>query len=113
DPTYDPKSWPIKGQWLNVGPLETECKRPLSDGEEAEVYESRTRALILWCCGSFFFPDQRANGVSLYWLPKLLDMDSIKGYSWGSAVLAFLYRGLCKAFRAGEVWLKGCVQLLQ
>jgi hypothetical protein len=45
----------------------------------------------------------------------LTDWDQAGHYSWGSAVLAFLYRQLCEACRwsSQSASLGGCVYLLQ
>ncbi|CAA0836883.1 Serine/threonine-protein phosphatase 7 long form homolog, partial [Striga hermonthica] len=109
----DPSSWEIAGQWLNIGPLERSCKTELQEGQPDIVYEQRARALILWCIGSFIFPDHRADGVSLYWLQLLEDFDGIQGYSWGSALLAGVYRALAISYEANQKWLTNCVQLIQ
>ncbi|KAK4409287.1 protein MAIN-LIKE 1 [Sesamum angolense] len=42
-------------------------------------------------------PDSSGNFVSLLYLAKLEDIVAARNYSWGSAVLAFLYRELCNA----------------
>ncbi|CAA0837965.1 Unknown protein, partial [Striga hermonthica] len=98
----DSSKWKIKGQWLNIEILERSCKTELQEGRPDVVYEQRARALIIWCIGSFIFPDQLADGVSLYWLQLLEDFDGIKGYNWGSALLAGVYRALATSFVASE-----------
>jgi len=49
------------------------------------------------------------------YLPRLTDWDTAGFYSWGSAVLAFLYRQLCEACRCTSQngSIGGCVYLLQ
>jgi hypothetical protein len=61
------------------------------------------------------FPDATSDNTSWMFLPCLTDWDTIGGYSWASAVLAFLYRQLCEACRRSSrtASLGGCVYLLQ
>ncbi|KAL0392719.1 UNVERIFIED_CONTAM: protein MAINTENANCE OF MERISTEMS [Sesamum radiatum] len=58
-------------------------------------------------------PDSSGNLVSLLYLAKLEDIVEARNYSWGSAVLAFLYRELCNASTKGKVAIGGVLQLLQ
>ncbi|KAL0413524.1 UNVERIFIED_CONTAM: Serine/threonine-protein phosphatase 7 long form [Sesamum radiatum] len=44
---------------------------------------------------------------------KLEDIVEARNYSWGSAVLAFLYRELCNATNKGKAAIGGALQLLQ
>ncbi|KAL0285867.1 UNVERIFIED_CONTAM: hypothetical protein Sradi_7161700 [Sesamum radiatum] len=52
-------------------------------------------ALLL--LGGTMCPDSSGNLVSLLYLAKLEDIVAARNYSWGSAVLAFLYCELCNA----------------
>ncbi|WOH07790.1 hypothetical protein DCAR_0727224 [Daucus carota subsp. sativus] len=52
------------------------------------------RAHLLCVIGSLF-PDSSGNYVNLNLLWMLRDLQSVVGYSWGSAVLAYLYRKMC------------------
>ncbi|KAK4395708.1 protein MAINTENANCE OF MERISTEMS [Sesamum angolense] len=51
--------------------------------------------------------------VSLLYLAKLEDIVAARYYSWGSAVLAFLYRELCNASEKGKAAIGGALQLVQ
>jgi hypothetical protein len=57
------------------------------------------RAWILHLFGLVLFLDATGDNVSWMFLPCLTDWDTTGGYSWASAVLAFLYRQLCEACR--------------
>ncbi|RYR30058.1 hypothetical protein Ahy_B01g054865 [Arachis hypogaea] len=48
---------------------------------------------------TILFGDKSGAGVHWKFLPLLRDFASIGHYSWGSACLAHLYRGLCRASR--------------
>ncbi|KAG8499661.1 hypothetical protein CXB51_006073 [Gossypium anomalum] len=58
--------------------------------------------------GGVLMPDANNNRVHLMYLPLLTDLHNVRSYSWGSAVLAMLYRELCRPADIG-----GCVILLQ
>nr|XP_017256507.1 PREDICTED: serine/threonine-protein phosphatase 7 long form homolog [Daucus carota subsp. sativus] len=64
----------------------------------AEDFDAQTifhiRAHLLCVIGSLF-PDSSGNYVNLNLLWILRDLQSVDGYSWGSAVLAYLYRKMC------------------
>ncbi|KAL9688943.1 hypothetical protein QQ045_033370 [Rhodiola kirilowii] len=57
--------------------------------------------------------DLSGGDISLHYLPLLLDVDAIRGYSWGSDVLAYLYRQLCVACEVNHKQIGGCLILLQ
>ncbi|KAL4328133.1 hypothetical protein AHAS_Ahas13G0169600 [Arachis hypogaea] len=48
----------------------------------------------------------------LRWLPLLKDLETCGRLSWGSAVLTWLYRQMCRATEHGQRNLGGCVSLL-
>ncbi|KAK4401457.1 Serine/threonine-protein phosphatase 7 long form [Sesamum angolense] len=63
------------------------------------------RAVALLLLGGTMCPDSSGNLVSLLYLAKLEDIVAARNYSWGSAVLAFLYRELCNASEKGKaIW---------
>ncbi|KAL0286516.1 UNVERIFIED_CONTAM: protein MAIN-LIKE 1 [Sesamum angustifolium] len=58
-------------------------------------------------------PDSSGNLVSLLYLAKLEDIVAARNYSWGSVVLAFLYRELCYASEKGKAAIGNALQLVQ
>ncbi|MFQ6655798.1 hypothetical protein Gotur_026196 [Gossypium turneri] len=54
------------------------------------------RAYIMHILGGVLLPDANNNKVHLMYLPLLADLSSVSSYSWGSAILAMLYRELCR-----------------
>ncbi|MFQ6658515.1 hypothetical protein Gotur_027746 [Gossypium turneri] len=60
-----------------------------------------------------FMPDANGDNVHLMYLPLLVDLSTARSYSWGSAVLAMLYRELCRATNPDVVDMGGCLILLQ
>ena len=68
-------------------------------GADEQTVGYHCRAWILHLFGSVLFPDATGDSASWMFLPCLTDWDTTGGYSWASAVLAFLYRQLCEACR--------------
>eukprot|EP00267_Zea_mays_P046145 XP_020398492.1 uncharacterized protein LOC109941697 [Zea mays] len=65
---------------------------------------------------SFHLPfDATGDCASWMYIPCLTDWDTAGHYSWGSAVLSFLYRQLCEACRrtSSSSSIGDCVYLLQ
>ncbi|KAL0359101.1 UNVERIFIED_CONTAM: Serine/threonine-protein phosphatase 7 long form [Sesamum angustifolium] len=84
--------------------------------EEGALKGSRlqyARAVALLLLGGTMCPDSSGNLVSLLYLAKLEDIVAARNYSWGSAVLAFLYRELCNASEKGKAAIGGALQLVQ
>jgi hypothetical protein len=74
------------------------------------------RAYVLHMFGTVLFPDGTGDTASWMYIPCLLNWDDAGNRSWGSAILAFLYRQLCEACRrAGGQYstMSGCITLLQ
>ena len=90
-----------------------EADDPTSD-RFLEVY-------LLWLFGWVLFCESAGDSVSRYLLPwaqRIADssLDEMPQISWGSAVLAATYRGLCLAVSrpaSKEGFLLGCPLLLQ
>ncbi|XP_012573198.1 serine/threonine-protein phosphatase 7 long form homolog [Cicer arietinum] len=84
-------------------------------GENASELEKQAscRAYILRMIGGLLMPDKSNNRVHLKYLSLLGDLNKVSQYSWGSAVLATLYRELCLATKPGVISMGGCALLLQ
>ncbi|KAJ4757829.1 hypothetical protein LUZ62_068204 [Rhynchospora pubera] len=67
---------------------------PLTDDSGEDVITQYARAFILELFGCLLFPYSSKKYVRCYYLPLLEDLSGETRYSWGSAVLAFLYRQL-------------------
>ncbi|XP_031266286.1 serine/threonine-protein phosphatase 7 long form homolog isoform X2 [Pistacia vera] len=70
------------------------------------------RAYILGLLGSLF-ADKSGSDVQLIFLPLLRDFKYVGKFSWGSAILAYLYRELCRASKKGASEVSGPLMLLQ
>ena len=89
------------------------------DADEYSVTRS-LEAYLLWLFGCIMFNNSHGHCVDRVLLPyaqEIVDADEvdIPLYSWGSAVLACTYRGLCKASWQNDrnAILTGCPILLQ
>nr|XP_016457655.1 PREDICTED: serine/threonine-protein phosphatase 7 long form homolog [Nicotiana tabacum] len=64
--------------------------------ESAEVDVQRyTRLLLLLLFGGVLFPNTSGNLVSLHFLHHIARFDDTAIYSWGGAVISYLYRQMC------------------
>jgi hypothetical protein len=87
---------------------------------EAQITRS-LEAYILWLLGKVMFTENHQTTISRRFIPIALEIaeaqtaDDIIQRSWGSAVLAATYRGLCNACTlvSPKSGLLGCPLLLQ
>ncbi|KAL9683304.1 hypothetical protein QQ045_015124 [Rhodiola kirilowii] len=68
----------------------------LVDADE-ETLKKYARANLFNLIGSTLFSDKSGKTILLYFLPLLEDLDRVRNYIWGSAVLACLYSNMCGA----------------
>ncbi|KAK5775497.1 serine/threonine-protein phosphatase 7 long form homolog [Gossypium arboreum] len=85
----------------------------LSVNATEEELMCASRAYIMHIIGGVLMPDANNNRVHLQYLPLLADLHNVRSYSWGSAVLAMLYRELCRTTKPHAVDIGGCLLLLQ
>ncbi|XP_052482840.1 protein MAIN-LIKE 1-like [Gossypium raimondii] len=71
------------------------------------------RAYIMHIIGGVLMLGSNNNKVHIMYLPLLADLSNVRSYSWGSAVLAVLYRELCRTTKPTVVDMDGCLTLLQ
>ncbi|XP_052478026.1 serine/threonine-protein phosphatase 7 long form homolog [Gossypium raimondii] len=71
------------------------------------------RAYIMHLIGGVLMPNANGSKVHLMYLPLLSNLHNTRSYSWGSAVLAMLYRELCRTTAPSAVDMGGCLILLQ
>ncbi|RYQ97310.1 hypothetical protein Ahy_B08g093346 [Arachis hypogaea] len=70
------------------------------------------KGYIIQLIGSILFPDASDSRVYIRWFPLLEDLEACGRLSWGSAVLAWLYRQMCHATEHGQRNLGDCISLL-
>ena len=75
--------------------------------------ERIARLYMLVILGGILFPNTSGNLISLQYLAFLDPIHDVGKYSWGSVVLAYLYRALCRASIGNVVDICGFIPLLQ
>ena len=85
----------------------------LSVGADHRVVQCYVRAHIMMHIGGWLFADKSCSKVKLMFLPLLRDLGRVGRFSWGSAVLATLYRHMCVAMRTETKEIGGPLILLQ
>ncbi|KAL8550857.1 hypothetical protein ACS0TY_000076 [Phlomoides rotata] len=78
-----------------------------------ENVDQYARGCALLLLGGLMMPNSSRCAVSLLYLTFLEDVTTAGGDSWGSAVLADLYRELCTASQYGAKMIAGAMSLLQ
>ncbi|KAM7510807.1 hypothetical protein LguiB_009682 [Lonicera macranthoides] len=79
--------------------LKTMFKGTPQESESSHL-DQCARAYLLYLLGCTIFADKTGNIVSISYLECLKDLDAIRGYAWGMAILAYLFSQLGKASRA-------------
>src|SRR3954469_6013533 len=103
-----------RGQGIKLSALQLAYQGlQLNDGSSEESKLQKTRMYIMLLFGRFLFPEGTGNNVNFMYLCLLEGIDAIKTYSWGSAVLAYLYSSLCKCAKKHSCTFSGCAFLLQ
>ncbi|XP_031116586.1 serine/threonine-protein phosphatase 7 long form homolog [Ipomoea triloba] len=83
-----------------------------ADSTDDEV-QVATRLQLMHLLGGLLFPESTNLVVNLALLPFIEDFEVCGQYNWGSAVLAYLYRGLCKGADHHTSVVGGYMLLLQ
>ncbi|RYR37897.1 hypothetical protein Ahy_A09g042812 [Arachis hypogaea] len=61
-------------------------------GADEETMRRFARANIMMLLGTQLFANKSGNRIYIRWLPYMAKLEEMGGYSWGSTVLAWLYR---------------------
>ncbi|KAL8493935.1 hypothetical protein ACS0TY_024913 [Phlomoides rotata] len=85
----------------------------ISDDTDYETVDQYARGCVLLMLVSYMIPDSSRSHVSLLYLQAIENIAEAGTYSWGSAVLAYLYRELCNAADSQKTTIGGAVSLLQ
>ncbi|XP_049386912.1 protein MAIN-LIKE 2-like [Solanum stenotomum] len=86
---------------------------PIGDATPVERVEKISRLYMLVILGGVLFLNTLGNLIILQYLAFLDPIHDVGKYSWGSAVLAYLYRALCRAFIGNVVDICEFIPLLQ
>ncbi|MQL87584.1 hypothetical protein Taro_020138 [Colocasia esculenta] len=83
-------------------------------GQNMHVIRCYTRAYLMYLLGKALIPDISRNEIHIQYLGFLEDFRDSGKLSWGSAVLAYLYRQLTwAALKKRRKFIGGCLHLLQ
>ncbi|XP_049371626.1 serine/threonine-protein phosphatase 7 long form homolog [Solanum verrucosum] len=85
----------------------------IRDGTPVERVEKISRLYMFVILGGILFPNTSRNLISLQYLAFLDPIHNVDKYSWGSAVLSYLYRALCRASIDNVVDICGFIPLLK
>ncbi|KAD2804726.1 hypothetical protein E3N88_38103 [Mikania micrantha] len=110
---FTPSNTDIVGGRIKLVCLLNQLENDFPENPNALQCTQHARLIILYLCGGTLFPDSTNSKVPLLYLNNLIDLSVSSRYSWGSAVLACLYRNLCKATHPDAVEITGPVYLLQ
>lgn len=88
------------------------CENPITDDEDPNRIVQYARGLVMLMLGGVLFATKDQNMMPLFHLQALQDVENIPKLSWGSAVLAFLYRELCNNSQGDPEGISGPLQLL-
>ncbi|KAH9611123.1 hypothetical protein KSS87_001526 [Heliosperma pusillum] len=102
----------LKGASLRIGWL-TENFSGLPEQANEQVLHQYVRDYLLILMATVMLPDKNGNDIQVVYLPLLRDLKTIDDFSWGSAVLATLYRNLCRSSNMKARDIGGPLILLQ
>lgn len=102
----------LKGVSMKISWLES-AFRDLPNNATDVVLAQYARAHIMRMIGGLLMSDISGSRVHLMYLLLLQDLSTASTYSWGSAVLACLYRELDRATSPEQTEIGGCMLLLQ
>ncbi|KAH1056506.1 hypothetical protein J1N35_034571 [Gossypium stocksii] len=71
------------------------------------------QAYIMHIIGGVLMSNTNNNRVHLTHLPLLTDLQNVRSYSWGFAILAMLYHELYRTTKPNAIDIGGCLVLLQ
>ncbi|KAL5221082.1 hypothetical protein ABZP36_025795 [Zizania latifolia] len=100
-------SYHLRREWLH----KKFSKVP--SGASWEYIDAYTRAFCLDLIGSILLPDNSGDSVPAIYIQFLENLEDPPQYNWGAAVLAHLYRSLCRASCASCKCMYGPLTLLQ
>ncbi|XP_070020368.1 serine/threonine-protein phosphatase 7 long form homolog [Nicotiana sylvestris] len=91
-----------------------EILHPYITGETDDLHiHQYARLVLLLLFVGVLFPNTLGNLVSLRFLHHLQQLDALPQYNWGVAVLAYMYKHLCRASMGTQSDVYGFLPLLQ
>jgi hypothetical protein len=87
-------------QKVLLEPIKARLRRDIPYGAGDDEFRQRARCFALWAMGGCWFSDSTKSSVLMDCVRWTDDFGACSQMSWGSAVLAYLYRQLCRAATA-------------
>jgi hypothetical protein len=91
------------------GVFVSELLKVVEQGDDRDA----SKAYLILVLGQTLFLDKSGDKVRARLLLLCDDLERVHEYAWGTAALAYLFRQLGMASRAGARGMSGCVSLLQ
>ncbi|XP_071916738.1 serine/threonine-protein phosphatase 7 long form homolog isoform X2 [Coffea arabica] len=110
---FSPLMSDFDGRRLKLGCLSRVLDAGLPPDASDVHCRQRARIYLLLLLGGHLLSDKSGNKVPLLYMPLLRDLETVGQYSWGSAILATLYRSLCSATSPYRSSIAGPLMLLQ
>ncbi|XP_071923196.1 serine/threonine-protein phosphatase 7 long form homolog [Coffea arabica] len=110
---FSPMMSDFNGQRLKLGCLSRVLDTEMQPDAPDVQCRQRPRIYLLLIIGGHLLSDKSGNKVPLLYMPLLRDLETVGQYSWGSAILATLYRSLCGATSPFRSAVAGPLVLLQ
>ncbi|XP_076937817.1 serine/threonine-protein phosphatase 7 long form homolog [Bidens hawaiensis] len=101
----------FKNQILRLTRLIAELGNDFPDDASEDDCDRRARVYILHLLGGTLFPDSSSSSVFFHYLSHR-DFDECGRLSWASAVLAYLFKNLCKGASSKAIEIYGPTMLL-
>ncbi|XP_012844538.1 PREDICTED: serine/threonine-protein phosphatase 7 long form homolog [Erythranthe guttata] len=93
---YTPSDRAFKGRWLFATDLAIYLRHcTITDDSTEQRVQQHTRCLLLLLFGGVMCPDTSSSAISLLYLRHFEDLEAVRTFGCGSAVLGYLYRELC------------------
>lgn len=102
----------LKGGKIELGFLDEHFSGEPNPNDIEDV-ERHARAWILRLFGRILFPNSTGSRIHLIYLSLMENLADLGNYSWGSAVLAHLYRELCRATSPDAATVGGALFIVQ
>ncbi|XP_059291015.1 protein MAIN-LIKE 2-like [Lycium ferocissimum] len=90
-----------------------DLQHPIGDAMLQADVDRRARLYLLIIFGGIMFPNTSGADISIRYLLFIEDLEQLGCYSWGAAVLAYMYRGFDRASMGERVEVAAFSPLLQ
>ncbi|XP_011080991.1 serine/threonine-protein phosphatase 7 long form homolog isoform X2 [Sesamum indicum] len=111
---YRPDTSSLRNSNLKMSSLiQRLLNHPVDDDSNILDVMQEARICALCLLSGVMCPDAQGSHVPLFYLRYMENICDTGSYSWGTAVLGYLYRELCVASQIGKINIGGAMHLLQ